>query len=256
MHYNAHAEQQEDMAVILLTVAQRLRARRLTMRLTQAELATRAGVSQRFLVQLEGGRGNISVNRLADVCAALNFPLDELFRGLGPGGAEKLSLVGLRGAGKSTIGPLLAERLNVPFIEIDDRIAKSAGLSLAEIFDVGGSSLYKEFEARVIEELVSAPGGAVLAAGGSIVTSSDSWQVLREHTRTIWLRASPQSHLERVIHQGDLRPIEGRPDALRELSDILNARTPLYAMAHITLDTEALGRDGVVNRLEALMRRG
>ena len=242
--------------MILLTVAKRLRARRLTMRLTQAELATRAGVSQRFLVQLEGGRGNISVNRLTDVCAVLKLPLEDLFRGLGPGGAEKLSLIGLRGAGKSTIGARLAELLQLPFIELDDRIADAAGLSLAEIFEVGGSALYREVEARVVEQVVSEPGGAILAAGGSIVTSPDSWQVLREHSRTVWLRASPQSHLSRVIQQGDLRPIQGRPDALRELSDILTTRAPLYAMAHITLDTEELGVDGVVARLEALMRRG
>lgn len=226
------------------------------MNLTQADLAARAGVSARFLVQLEGGRGNISVNRLTDVCAALNLSLEELFRGLGPGGPDKLSLVGLRGAGKSTIGMLLAEHLDVPFVEIDDRVAQAAGLSLSEIFEVGGSGLYRELEGRVIEQLLEQPGAMVLAAGGSVVTSAEAWQMLREHTRTVWLKASPESHLQRVINQGDLRPIEGRPDALRELTDILAARGPLYAMAHITLDTEDLGLDGVVERLEGLMRRG
>ncbi|MFT4975678.1 MAG: XRE family aerobic/anaerobic benzoate catabolism transcriptional regulator [Myxococcota bacterium] len=226
------------------------------MNLTQVELAVRAGVSPRFLVQLEGGRGNISVNRLADVCGSLNLSLEDLFRGLGPGGPEKLTLVGLRGAGKSTIGAVLANHLDVPFIEIDDRIAAAAGLSLSEIFEVGGSGLYRELEGRVIEQVIATPGGAVLAAGGSLVTSADAWQLLREHTRTVWLKASPESHLQRVINQGDLRPIEGRPDALRELTDILAARAPLYAMAHITLDTEDLGLDGVVTRLEGLMSRG
>ena len=226
------------------------------MNITQAELATRAGVSARFLVQLEGGRGNISVNRLTDVCAALNLSLEDLFRGLGPGGPDKISLVGLRGAGKSTIGTALATRLDVDFIEVDDRIAEAAGLSLSEIFEVGGSGLYRELEGRVIEQVISASDGAVLAAGGSLVTSADAWQLLREHTRTVWLKASPESHLQRVINQGDLRPIEGRPDALRELTDILAARSSLYAMAHITLDTEELGVDGVVARLEGLMRRG
>lgn len=242
--------------MILPTIAQRLRMRRQSLNLTQAELASKAGVSQRFLVQLESGSGNISINRLTDVCAVLQVPLDVLFRGLGPGGPEKLVLVGLRGAGKSTVGQALADRVDVPFVELDDRIAEAAGLTLSEIFEVGGSGLYREVEGRVIEKILSSPGKMILATGGSIVTSAETWQRVREHARTVWLKASPASHLERVIHQGDLRPMVGHPDALRELTEILQARTALYSMAHITLDTEALGVEGVVGRLEGLIRQG
>ena len=197
--------------MLLPTIGKRLRERRQDMGLTQADLATRAGVSPRFLVQLEGGRGNISVSRLADVCAALDLSFEGLFRGLGPGGPQKIALVGLRGAGKSSIGAALAARLAVPFVELDDRVEQAAGLSLGEIFEVGGSELYRDLEARVIEAAVAEPGAVVLAAGGSVVTSADSWRLLRERSRTVWLRASPAAHLQRVIDQGDTRPMEGAP---------------------------------------------
>ncbi|MEL6346842.1 MAG: shikimate kinase [Myxococcota bacterium] len=235
--------------MLLQTIGQRLRAKRQDLGITQATLAERAGVSVRFLVQLEKGRGNISINRLTDVCSALNVALEDLFRGLGPGGPKKVTLVGLRGAGKSTVGHALSSVLGMPFVEIDDRIAQAGGLSLSEIFEVGGSGLYRELEARVIDQILAEDGACVLAAGGSVVTSPGTWRALRRRTRTVWLKASPQSHLQRVINQGDLRPMRGRPDALRELTEILARRSPLYAMADLTLDTERLGMDGVLARL-------
>ncbi len=244
MHYSA--------LMLLDVIGTRLRERRLELGLTQAGVARNAGVSPRFLVQLEGGRGNISVNRLADVCATLDLQLEHLFRGLGPGGPEKLSLVGMRGAGKSTIGAMIADRMSVPFIEIDAKVEEAAGMSLSGIFEVGGSGLYRELERRVLVEVLAGAGPAVLATGGSVVSSVQSWQLLQEKTRTVWMKAAPKSHLDRVIAQGDLRPIVGRPDALRELTEILTAREPLYATASLTLDTDSLGIDGVVERLAAL----
>ena len=244
MQYNA--------PVILNAIGSRLRQRRLDLGLTQAGVARDAGVSPRFLVQLEGGRGNISVNRLADVCGVLGISLEQLFRGLGPGGPDKLALVGMRGAGKSTIGAALAARLGMPFVEIDARVEAAAGMSLSGIFDVGGSGLYRELERQVLTAVLEDPGPAVLATGGSVVSSAQSWQLLRDKARTVWLKASPESHFQRVIAQGDLRPMAGRPDALRELTEILTARQPLYAMADITLDTDALGIEGVVGQLAAL----
>jgi XRE family aerobic/anaerobic benzoate catabolism transcriptional regulator len=244
MHYSA--------LMLLDSIGSRLRERRLSLGLTQAGVARDAGVSPRFLVQLEGGTGNISVSRLADVCAVLDLQLEHLFRGLGPGGPEKLALVGMRGAGKSTIGASLAQRLGVTFIEIDARVEEAAGMSLSGIFEVGGSGLYRELERRVLAEVLEEEGPAILATGGSVVSSVQSWQLLREQARTVWLKAAPKSHLDRVISQGDLRPMAGRPDALRELTEILTVRAPLYAMAAITLDTDALGIDGVVARLAAL----
>jgi len=238
--------------MLLNSIGSRLRQRRQELGLTQAGVARDAGVSPRFLVQLESGRGNISVNRLADVCASLGLSLEHLFRGLGPGEPQKLSLVGMRGAGKSSVGAALSARLGMPFVELDARVEAAAGMSLSGIFEVGGAGLYRELERRVLVAVLAKEGPAVLATGGSVVTSVQSWQLLREKTHTVWLKAAPASHLARVIAQGDLRPMAGRPDALRELTEILGARQSLYAMASTTLDTDELGIDGVVDKLAAL----
>lgn len=241
-HYSA--------AMLLPTLGDRLRRRRRALGLTQGELARKAGVSPRFLVQLEGGTGNISVQRLAEVCAALELPLERLFAGLGPGGPGVIALVGLRGAGKSTVGAALAARLAVPLVELDERVEAAAGMTLAELFELGGEARFREVEAQVLDEVL-AEGPLVLATGGGLVTHAETWQRLRERARTAWLRAAPESHLERVRAQGDLRPMRGRPDALRELQEILEARRPLYAQADLTLDTDELGVDGCVARLAA-----
>jgi len=237
------------MTTILNQVGGRLRARRQGWGLTQAELARRAGVSPRFLVQLEKGEGNISVGRLAEVCEALELPLAELFRGIGPGRPNKIALVGLRGAGKSTVGAQLAEALGVEFVELDARVEAEAGMTLGEIFELRGEAHYRTLERAVLEQVLREPGSRVIAAGGSIVTAAESWKRLQEGTRTVWLKASPASHLERVRAQGDLRPMQGRPNAQLELEAILEERAGLYAEADVHLDTDGLGVRGVVDAL-------
>lgn len=236
-------------------LGERLRARRLHLGLTQAALAESAQVSARFLVQMEQGEANPSVSSLAAVCAALDLPLESLFAGLGPGRPEKVALVGLRGAGKSTVGAALATQLGVRFVELDRAVEEAAGMSLGEIFELRGESSYRELEAAVVDAALSAPGPAVLAAGGSVVSSERTWAQLRQRALTVWLRASPGAHLHRVRAQGDLRPMAGRPDALGELTEILRERTPLYAQATLTLDTEVLGVAGTVQRLAAELGR-
>ncbi len=243
MHYSASMEH------ILTEVGARLRARRRTIGLTQAELAQSADVSPRFLVQLEKGQGNISVQRLAEVCGVLEISLSELFQGVGPARPMKIALVGLRGAGKSTVGRNLADRLNVPFMELDTLLEQQAGMTLAEIFELRGEGHYRTLEREVLESVLKEPGGAVIAAGGSIVTATQSWRLLREGTHTVWLQASPASHLERVRAQGDLRPMRGRPNAQQELEAILRERSSLYAQADRHLDTDKLGVNGVVEAL-------
>lgn len=217
--------------------------------LTQAELAQRAQVSPRFLVQLEKGEGNISVGRLAEVCDALDISLEDLFRGLGPGRPKKIALVGLRGAGKSTVGSQLAAALEATFIELDALIEQEAGMSLRELFELRGEAHYRTLEREVLERVLRDPHAAVIAAGGSIVTAPDTWRRLQEGARTVWLQASPASHLERVRAQGDLRPMEGRPNALVELEAILDERAGLYAEADVHIDTDVLGIAGVVEVL-------
>jgi XRE family aerobic/anaerobic benzoate catabolism transcriptional regulator len=237
------------MTVLLNHIGSRLRARRRVWELTQAELARRAGVSPRFLVQLEKGEGNISVGRLADVCEALELPLADLFRGIGPGRPNKIALVGLRGAGKSTVGEQLARTLDAEFIELDARVEAEAGMTLSEIFELRGEAHYRMLEREVLERVLRESGPAVIAAGGSIVTAADTWKRLQEGARTVWLKASPASHLERVRAQGDLRPMQGRPNAHAELEAILDERAGLYAEADLHLDTDGLGVDGVVDAL-------
>lgn len=245
MHYSAY------MDTLLEQVGTRLRARRNEKGMTQAALARAAGVSPRFLVQLEGGQANISVQRLAEVCAALEIPLDALFRGLGPGRPDKVALVGLRGAGKSTIGQRLAGHLGVPFIELDARVEAEAGMTLSEIFELRGEQHYRAMERAVLDAVLDEPGPAIIAAGGSIVQAVDTWRRLRESTRTIWLQASPSDHLERVRAQGDLRPMRGWANPRAALEAILAERAALYGQADRHLDTGALGIDGVVHAIAA-----
>ena len=236
--------------MLLESIGARLRARRVERGLTQAALAEAAGVSPRFLVQLEKGTGNISVQRLAGVCAALALPLEQLFAGLGPGGQDKVALVGLRGAGKSTIGAALGAHLSRRFVELDALVEDAAGMSLGEIFELRGEAGYRETEAEVLDALLREEEEAlVIATGGSIVTAPETWQRLRQRARTAWLQASPGSHLQRVMAQGDLRPMRGRPHARTELEAILAARAPLYGQADVRFNTDALGVGGTVQAL-------
>ena len=243
MHYIAHMDS------VLDIIGGRIRARRLEAGLTQADLASRAAVSPRFLVQLEKGQGNISVVRLADVCGALGLPLAVLFRGVGHGQHEKVALVGLRGAGKSTVGRRLAKETGAAFVELDAHIEREAGMTLSEIFELRGESHYRMLERQVLERMLREPGKMVIAAGGSVVTAPETWRRLQEGARTVWLQASPASHLARVRAQGDLRPMQGRPNAMAELEAILDERSGLYAQADVHIDTDGVGIDGVVHAL-------
>lgn len=233
---------------MLVFIGERLRSRRQALGLSQAAVCRAAGVSPRFLSQVEAGRGNISVNRLADICAVLDLPLAQLFAGLGPGGPRSIALVGLRGAGKSTIGARLAARRGLPFVELDKVIEARAGMSLGELFELGGEPRYRQVEAEAVDAILDGPP-VVMATGGGLVSAPATWQRLRRGARTVWLKAHPRSHLARVQAQGDLRPMRGRPDPLGELQHILDERAPLYAEADLHVDTDALGVDEIVDRL-------
>lgn len=252
---------------MLAPLGNRVRALRQARGFSQAELARRAGLSARFLVDLEGG-GNVSVARLAEVATALGVSIATLVGGLGPvaddadrlagldperrrrallaTGNAKLALVGLRGAGKSTVGGFVAARQGVPFVEVDAEVEALAGMRLGEIFEYHGAGRYRELEREALRRVIERPGAAVLATGGSVVTASETWGELRQSARTVWLRASPETHLARVEAQGDFRPMRGRADALAELKAILEARNPLYARAEVTVDTEGRSVEEVV----------
>lgn len=224
--------------MLLNTLGQRLRARRKELQYSQAKVAKKSGVSLRFLADVEMGRSNISVLRLAEICAALQIPLAELLRGLGSNGAQMLSLVGMRGGGKSTIGRALAADLQVTFLELDQLIAEQAQMPLSEIFSMGGMALYREYESTTLQKLFESGKPIILATGGSLVLDVQNWSRLRGYSRTVWLRCAPEVYLERVREQGDWRPMQGYSDALDEVKSILQEREKLYAQADLIVDTD------------------
>lgn len=232
---------------LLAALGRRARARRLARGWTLRDVADRSGVSPRFLVQLESGRGNISVRRLDDVARALDTTPAALLGDEAPPAPPVIALLGLRGAGKTTIGRRLARRLRVPFVELDRRVEQAAELSLNELFSLHGEDYYRRLEREVLQEVLATARPIVLAAGGGIVTAPETFALLRRSAVTVWLRARPEDHWNRVVRQGDRRPMADHPQAMADLRELLAAREPLYATADYTIDTSAVSIDKVVS---------
>ena len=235
-----------------------VRALRAEKGLTIRELGERAGVSERFLVQLETGDGNISVARLEDVAEALGATAAQVLttaseqpRPVAPKPVPIVSLLGLRGAGKSSIGAKAARRLRVPFVELDALVAREAGMSLDTIFEIHGEAYFHRLERETLGRLLDEwdGRGAVIATGGSIVTDKETYALLKERTVTLWLKARARDHWDRVVAQGDARPMRGRTNAMSELKALLVKRTPLYAQASHTIDTSSIALDETVERV-------
>jgi XRE family transcriptional regulator, aerobic/anaerobic benzoate catabolism transcriptional regulator len=216
---------------------------------TLRELAERSGVSVRFLVQLEAGRANISVKRLADLAAAFGATASDLLRQEPMSPPHIVALLGLRGAGKTTIGKQLARRLHVRFVELDRRIEKAADMSLGELFSLYGEEHYRRLERESLSHVLAENRSIVLATGGGIVASPDTYALLQKHATTVWLRATPEDHWNRVVRQGDRRPMADHPQAMADLRSLLTAREPLYARADRTVDTSGRTVDDIVDEL-------
>jgi XRE family aerobic/anaerobic benzoate catabolism transcriptional regulator len=245
--------------------------------LSRKALSNKSGVSERFLAELEAGTGNISVARLDAVARALGTTagalLNEaearprqqpsaLLAGLsreelheaerwlrarfGQGAGPLVALVGLRGAGKSTIGRALAAKLSVPFFELDALVEEAAGLSLAGIFSLHGEAYYRRLAREVLTRFLAENETGVLATGGSLVLDREAWKLLQKRCRTVWLQATPDDHWQRVLAQGDQRPSAASPHARDELRALLKAREPLYAQADVAVDTSRSGVAGAV----------
>jgi XRE family aerobic/anaerobic benzoate catabolism transcriptional regulator len=235
---------------LLVSLGQRARALRLARGWTLREVAERSGLSARFLVQLEAGRGNISVRRLAEVAKALDTTPAALLIPADDAASPVIALLGLRGAGKTTIGRRLAKRRRVPFVELDRRVEEAADLSLGELFSLHGEDYYRRLEREVLQDVLSEARPMILATGGGLVASPETFAMLRRSAVTFWLRATPEDHWNRVVRQGDRRPMADHPQAMADLRSLLGRREPLYALADHTVDTSTLGVDKVVAEIE------
>lgn len=234
-----------DRQVLFRELGRKLRSAREAAGLSVTELAERSGVSRRHVTEAEAGRANLSVGKLFDLSEALGVRLTRLFD-LEPTKPARVALVGLRGAGKSSLGRALALALEVPFVELDQRVEELAGLSLAAIFELHGSQGFRRFEAEALEKVLSEGERFVLATGGSIVNSPETYARLRATCHTVWLKATPEDHYARVVAQGDLRPMRGRPRAIEELRALLETREGLYAQCEHTVFTSGSTPQAIV----------
>jgi XRE family aerobic/anaerobic benzoate catabolism transcriptional regulator len=257
----------------LHTLGERVRDARARRGMSRKILAQDSGVSERYLAQLESGEGNVSVLLLRQIAQALSLPVTDLLREengqpvelslileflqrlpparlgavrehlrqqFGESAAQRrqrIALIGLRGAGKSTLGARLARELDVPFVELDREIEREAGTSLSEIFLLYGQAGYRRYERRALEKVLERLERCVIATGGSIVSEPGTYDLLLSACYTIWLRAEPGEHMARVVAQGDTRPMAGNAEAMDDLRRILAGRAALYGQADVVVDT-------------------
>jgi XRE family aerobic/anaerobic benzoate catabolism transcriptional regulator len=259
----------------LRTLADKIREARAQRGMTRNALAADSGVSLRFLAQLESGQGNPSILVLRRVASALGFPPDDLLSDDSPPAIDRMllmqqlkrlsdedfakarrlltqqwgldgvseakrpyvALIGLRGAGKTTLGRRLAKQRGVPFFELDREVEREYGATIGEILQLHGQPGYRRFERESLLAVMSKNPAAVIETGGGLAADPETLPLLLERTVAIWVRASPDEHMRRVIDQGDLRPMARSREAMRELKDILKAREPFYRQAHLHLMT-------------------
>lgn len=260
-----------DPAIMIRRVGVRVREIRKAQALSRRELSERSGVSPRYLAKLEGGDGNISIGLLHKVAVALDtsieqFLVDDSLRSqdlmqinglyqradaatrarvlqvLDPDKmraqkAQRICLVGLRGAGKSTLGSMIGAALGVPFIELNREIERNAGMPVGEIIALYGQEGYRQLEAETLTEIIDAHSRAIVAVAGGIVSEQDTFYHLLSHFHTVWIKANAGDHMDRVRAQGDERPMEGNPQAMIQLRQILKAREAYYSQADHVLDT-------------------
>jgi XRE family aerobic/anaerobic benzoate catabolism transcriptional regulator len=274
----------------LLFLGKRVRQLRSLRGMTRKMVAREADVSERHLAQLEAGEGNVSIVLLRRIAGALSVSLVELFapeveepgekqliqrflerlpnhrledvvfrlmRDFGP--EEKvrrmrIALIGLRGAGKSTLGAKLAGESQMPFIEMDREIEKDSGMPLAEIFALYGQSGYRAIEKRTLERVLNENERAVLSVGGGVVSEKETFDYLLSHCYTVWIKAQPEEHMTRVMAQGDFRAMAGNDQAMEDLRRILEAREPLYRQADMELDTSGTSAEESFSRLKTTLR--
>jgi len=260
---------------LLLAIGERTRSLRARRGLTRRALAEAADVSERHIANLEHGTGNASILVLQQIANALQCALTELLGDVTTSSPEwllirellenrsesdlrrvriavgqllgtdpadplrsrRIALVGLRGAGKSTLGRMLAEALDMPFVELNAEIERVAGCSVQEIHGLYGTNAYRRYERRALEETIQLYGEAVIATPGGIVSDPATFNELLTHCTTVWLQAAPEEHMARVVAQGDTRPMADSREAMEDLKRILEGRAAFYSKADTIVDT-------------------
>jgi XRE family aerobic/anaerobic benzoate catabolism transcriptional regulator len=277
----------------LKMLGERVRQERSRRTMTRKDLATAAAVSERFLAQLETGHGNISIIRLRRIAHAMGMGVERLaqekngdvpemagvvalleklkpeerrraqamlLEKFGARSEEerrgRIALVGMRGAGKSTLGVLLAERIGAPFIELDRRIEQESGVKLSAVFDLYGPAGFHRLEREALERVLETHERFVLATGGSIVNEPETFSRLRSACYTVWLKAKPEEHMQRVIAQGDKRPMAGSQWAMADLRKILTGREPMYEKADASVNTSGKTVKQAASELAAAVKGG
>ncbi len=276
----------------LAALGERVRALRARRGMTRKALALAADVSERHLANLEYGTGNASILVLLQVAGALQCALGELVSDvtssstewllirelleqrdeatlqrvrvtisgmLGAGSAHagpssRVALLGLRGAGKSTLGQMLADDLGFPFVELSREIEKFAGCSVAEIQALYGINAYRRYERRALEEIIQIYPEAVVAVPGGLVSDAGTFNQLLAHCSTVWLQADPEDHMRRVLAQGDLRPMAASEEAMADLKRILVGRAAFYSKAQLRVDTSAQPLESTFRELRQVVR--
>jgi XRE family aerobic/anaerobic benzoate catabolism transcriptional regulator len=256
----------------LRRLGERVRTLRNQRGMTRKALAEHAKVSERYLAQLEAGRGNISIVLLRRIARAISLPVTQLVHegveppidmvlltqflerlppdrlvearklvtehfSSQPDDRRRIALLGLRGGGKSTLGQLLADKLSLPFIELDREIERRSGANLSEIFDMFGQEHFRRTEREALDDVLRRHPHFVIATSGSIVTEPGTLELLLSSCFTVWVRAEPQEHMKRVMAQGDMRPMANNVRAMEDLVSILKSREPLYAKAEAVVAT-------------------
>lgn len=285
--------QEAERDPFLTALGERVRALRSRRGLTRKAVANMADVSERHLANLEYGTGNASILVLLQVAGALQCSLAELIGDvttsspewlmlrellehrddatlhrvrvavgelLGTGGGNaarspRVALIGLRGAGKSTLGQLLADDLGFAFVELSREIEKFAGCSISEIQALYGMNAYRRYERRALEEAIQIYPEAVIATPGGLVSDPATFNLLLAHCTTVWLQADAEDHMQRVAAQGDLRPMAASKEAMQDLKQILSGRAAFYSKADMKLDTSAQELDATSRALSQMVRQ-
>ena len=277
----------------LVALGERVRNLRSRQGMTRRAVAQAAEVSERHLANLEYGTGNVSVLVLLQVAHALQCSLAELLGDIttsspewllirellakrsegdlrrarlqlvdmfGEGGSvqerqSRIALIGLRGAGKTTLGQRLAKDLGYHFIELSREIENFAGCQISEIHNLYGTNAYRRYERRALEEAIQIYPEVVIATPGGLVSDSTNFNLLLSHCTTVWLQADPQDHMGRVAAQGDMRPMAASREAMEDLKRILEGRSAFYSKADLTVNTSTGSEDQVFERLRETIRK-